>query len=419
MLQTPRSRAYCLVLPFLLLLSFLAQGQATSSHPKAKRGIIDVRNWDFASEKIALNGDWNFYPNELLSEDGLKEKPENPMQFPAIWDKDIHYGTYELKILAPPIVQKFALEFPQIYCSYEVWVNGKKSGANGMVGNSHETTTPQWLPQAVLFNNPGDTISIVLRIANFHHDKGGIKEPIYLGTQEMILQQRAISITSNAIEFFVLITIGLSFLVIYYVREERKKIILYFALLCVSWALRSVFSNLYLAINYFPDFNWGMMVKIEYIMLYSTMIWAILFLSRLFPNESSKIVKYILVGLNCIFVIITIVSPPLIFTQWLSIYLAVAGILLLFGGIIVIRALINERVGVWFLVACVFLNILLFSYDIFVYEGFFSRYNAVLFSLGYIAMFILLGISLMYHLKIFKGDSSSGTLTYEDLYGKK
>jgi hypothetical protein len=61
----------------------------------------------------------------------------------------------------------------------------------------------------------------------------------------------------------------------------------------------------------------------------------------------------------------------------------------------------------------------LFGYDISVYEGFvFTTYNALLFSVSYIVIFFLLGLSLLYHLQIFKGDGSSGTLTFEDLYGK-
>jgi hypothetical protein len=100
------------------------------------------------------------------------------------------------------------------------------------------------------------------------------------------------------------------------------------------------------------------------------------------------------------------------------VYLSVAGVLLFFGAVIVIRALINERAGVWYLVASTLLSLMLFSYNIFVYEGFIGQYNAVLFSSGYIILFMMMGIALLYHLKIFKSDSSAGTLTFEDLYGK-
>ncbi len=96
-----------------------------------------------------------------------------------------------------------------------------------------------------------------------------------------------------------------------------------------------------------------------------------------------------------------------------------ASMLIIFGISIIIRAWINERSGVRPVLFCVLLCIGLFAYDIFVYEGIlFITYNAVLFSTCYVLIFFLLGVSLLYHLEIFKGDGSSGTLTFEELYGK-
>lgn len=386
--------------------------------PKAKNGVLDARAWDFTQQKLALDGVWSFYKSELIQvSDSIKKSPAQS-NFPEIWGEDIQYGTYQLLVLLPPDTGRLAFEIPQMYCSYELWMNDKKIAENGTVGNSKETTKPQWLPQAVSFTHPGDTALITLKISNFYHFKGGAKEKLYLGQAATVMEHQSVAVKSNLVEAVVLAVLGLGFFVIYYVREERKKITLYFSLLCLTWAIRAGFSNMYVFISYFPDFHWALLLRIEYITLFLTMIWAILFLSRLFPNESSNTIKYLLVGTNCFFAALTTVSSPLFFTQWLNVYLGVAGILLLFGGVIVIRALINERSGVWYLVVCVFLSIALFSYDIIVFEGFFSHYDAVLFSSGYIVMFLMMGVALLYHLRIFKGEGSSGMLTYEDLYGK-
>jgi hypothetical protein len=405
------------ILSFLILISLNLYAQEVL--PSAERGVLDARNWNFNEKKIALNGYWSFYENELISFSDSLKKTGSISHFPEVWDQTTQYATYELLVLLPANVDSLALEMPQLYCSYELWVNGKKIAENGKVGTTRETSNPQWLPQAVSFNKPdSDSLSVVLQISNFYHFKGGAKEPIYLGQSVMVQHHHDVSVKSSIIESIVLIVLGLSFLVIYYLREERKKVTLYFSLLCITWAIRAMFSNMYASISFYPDFDWGLMVRIEYITLFLTVIWAILFLGGLFPNENSKTIKYLLVGTNCIFIALTIISSPVFFTQWLSVYLGIAGILLLFGLSIVIRAWINERSGVRYLVVCVFLGIAIFSYDIFVYEGFFHYYNAVLFSIGYLVMFLMMGISLLYHLQIFKGDSSSGTLTYEDLYGK-
>ncbi|HNC31065.1 MAG TPA: hypothetical protein PKX08_13715, partial [Cyclobacteriaceae bacterium] len=62
------------------------------------------------------------------------------------------------------------------------------------------------------------------------------------------------------------------------------------------------------------------------------------------------------------------------------------------------------------------LGLILFGYDMLVFEGYFQYYNAFLFSTGYLIIFVLMGIALLYHLKIFRGDGSAGTLTFDDLY---
>lgn len=408
-----------IVLASLIVVSQWVSGQALKPiTPEATGGNLDLRDWNFQENKIALNGYWSFYEHEFVPPSEVKTKSGTPSRFPEVWKETTQFGTYHLTLLLHQDVPKLAFAIPQMYNSYELWINGKKIANNGKPGTTRETSIPQWMPQIVPFESDGDTLDIVLHISNFYHDKGGVKDALYLGTAESLENHWAIAVTSNFAEAITLTLLGFAFLIIYYVREEKKKITLYFSLLCLSWAIRSLFSNHYVLIPYFPDFNWTIMVKIEYLTIYSMLIWAILFLGRLFPNESNNIFKYVLVAVNIAFVVITVVSPPLFFTKWLTLYLSVAGILLFFGAVIVIRALINERAGVWYLVACTLLSLMLFSYNIFVYKGFIGEYNAVLFSSGYILLFVMMGIALLYHLKVFKSDSSSGTLTFEDLYGK-
>jgi hypothetical protein len=406
---------------FLLLLFMLsAKLFAQDNSPSAERGILNAKTWNFNEGSLALNGNWIFYKDQLADASGKLNGSGTVSMFPEIWPSGRQFATYELKVLlSDNNVIRYALEMPQLYCSYALWVNGKKIATNGKVGDTKESSKPQWRPQAVVLENPGDTLSIVLEISNFHHAKGGVKDPIYLGKVDTVQRHHAMSVNSSVAEAIVLTVLGLSFFVIYYVREEKKKITFYFSLLCINWAIRAMFSNTYPFTSFFPDFSWGIMVRIEYITLFLMMIWAILFLARLFPNESSKTIKYTFVGVNCIFIALAVIASPTFFTQWLNIYLAVAGFLLLFGITIIIRAWINERSGVRPVLLCVLLCIVLFGYDISVYEGFvFTTYNPVLFSVSYILIFFLLGVSLLYHLQIFKGDGSSGTLTFEDLYGK-
>lgn len=179
-----------------------------------------------------------------------------------------------------------------------------------------------------------------------------------------------------------------------------------------------MFSNDYLATKFDPDFNWTLALRIEYITLYVTMIWAILFLCQLFHNEANRVVKYLLVTFNSGFTIYTLITPPSEFTRLLSLYLIAAGVLLIYGAGVVLVALINERKGASMLTISVLLGLGIYAYDIFTYEGW-AVYNSVLLSAGYLVIFVLTGIALLLHLDIIKSSSTKTTmLRYEDLYGK-
>lgn len=411
-----KRKAILLLLFCAFSVSLLAQ---SGKLPQVDRGVLDLRQWNFNQHKIALAGEWNFTENELLT-DPLKF-PDRQTFFPEILSKagygSTQFGTYSVTVLLPPHTGKLAFDIPQLYSSYNLFVNGKLVAKNGKPGTSKETTTPQWMPQVCEFESAGDTLQVVLQLANFYHYHTGSKQPIYIGSSKILKRQEQVTVRSNQAECISLIVLGVVFFIIYYVRQEKKKITLYFSLLCISWAIRSVFSNNYLFIDFYPNFDWVWMVRIEYITLYSMLIWTVLFFSRLFPKESSKIIKYIFVTGNCIFIAQTLIMPPVFFTRWIELYLIVAALLLIHSGVITIRALIKERAGVWYLVFSLVLSLILFSYDMVVFKGFVPYYNTVLFSVGYTIIFGLMGIALFYHLKIFKSDGASGTLTFDDLYG--
>ena len=387
----------------------------------AKEGLLDARSVDFNSKRISLGGQW-------LWKDGKLIDPQNPelqnctsTTFPKLWN-DVRQGgigqgvaTYTLTILLPSDINELAIEIPQIYSSYSLWVNAVLLATNGKVGLTEESTIPQWKPQTISFI-ASDTLKLVLQIANFHHNKGGCKDLIYLGSKETMLSKSNRSTSGKFVECCTLLIISLGFFLVF-LRGNKKKVIIYFALLCSTWSIRSAFSNEYLAIQMISDFNWNAMIRIEYITLYLTMIWSILFISRLFASESNAVVKYILVILNAVFVVFTVFNSPLLFTKMLALYLVTSGILLAYALLVIVRAYINERAGAVFLTVSSLLGIVIFTYDIFAYEGIFS-FNSVLLSVAYLGMFSMLGLALLLHLGIIKkAKSTSGTLSYKDLYG--
>jgi hypothetical protein len=406
--------------PFVILLCLAFGLSAQVNKAVAPNGVIDARQWKVNDESLALNGFCRFFGDQLLSPSECKLGRGLITEFPTLFrakakDDGVGYATYQLTVILPRNEHDLAVAMPQIYSSYKLWANGNVIAENGVVAKTKEECKPQWKPQTVSFHVDSDTLSLVLQIANFHHAKGGIKESIYLGKSELMYFKRNVSDSSKFAEAAALFTIGFFFLIIYFIRG-RNKATIYFSLLSITWAIRSLFSNLYLFISLYPDFDWATMVRIEYIALYLAMIWAILFLTSLFHNEANIIIKYGLVFCNIIFTGFSVYSAPRVFTQGLNIYLIVSGVLLLYGAYIVIRAWVNERTGSGLLTLSVVLGLNIFGYDIFVYEGF-SSYDPVIFSSGYVLIFLMMGLALASHINLIKTvQKTTTTLTYDDLY---
>jgi hypothetical protein len=225
-----------------------------------------------------------------------------------------------------------------------------------------------------------------------------------------------ITLISTLVEVSVLFLIGLFFLLVFLLKKTNKRAALYFSLLCISWGIRALFANTYPISSFYPNFDWTAMVRIEYITLYLTIIWTNLFLSSLFTHEANVFVKYGLLSCCLLFTVFSLSSPPQVFTQGINIYLITAVLLLIYGLVTVIRAWINERTGSGLLTISAIVAFHIFGYDVFVYEGF-SSYNPLVFSIGYMGVFILMGFSLATNLNLIKGKPNPTTkLTYEDLY---
>lgn len=398
-----------------ILLQFTASGQSSASN-----GVLDAKQFNFSAHPLPLQGQWLWVDGQLLDPQSMANQKTTPVEFPALWNDTRTDGsgqgvaTYQLTVKLPSNLSNYAIELPQLYSSYRLWANNTLIASNGSPGTSAESTKPQWLPQTVTFTAQ-DTLKLVLQIANFQHDKGGCREPIYLGEKKSMEAKHRTTLVSKEVQCATLLFLTIVFVGIYFLRG-KKKIIMYFSLLCATWMIRSAFSNEYLFISFFPNFDWDLMIRIEYIMLYLTMIWAILFLIRLFPREGNVIVKYLLVILNSIYLGLTVISSPLFFTQFLNVYLATAGVLLFYGLVVITRAFINGRAGAPSLAICALLGIIVFGYDVSTYEGLFS-YNSVLFNIAYIFIFGLIGLALLFHLGVISLPGiTSDTLTYEDLY---
>src|SRR6186713_2934350 len=104
--------------------------------------MLDFSEHDFARGKGRLNGQWEFYWDQLLSPNDLKSSaPGDLLHVPFSWTRDGKYSnlgkaTYRVKVRLPERDNTdLSFYFPPVRCAAKVWVNGVLKDSIGIVGN--------------------------------------------------------------------------------------------------------------------------------------------------------------------------------------------------------------------------------------------------------------------------------------------
>ena len=163
--------------------------------PVAQKGLIDLRQADLKQEAIPLNGEWFIYWKELVTPKDMAITPTAVVPFPKLWKKTIingsplpsvGYASYSLTILLPKHQNKLALQVPDTYSSYRLFVNGQEFSNNGNPDSTEKKAIPKWIEKTVEIITPADTLHLILQVANFWHSKGGPYKEIIIGDKEML-----------------------------------------------------------------------------------------------------------------------------------------------------------------------------------------------------------------------------------------
>lgn len=394
---------------FLLLIFSSSLVYSQSSTPLASSGTLDLSHWNFKEQgSIKLDGTWTFYWNQLLSPTDLDTyAPDNKSYFdlPNIWNdyqwKDEKlpskgYATYVLEIVGSLKDLSLAMEIPSLYCSYSMWVEGELFANNGIPEINKEETVPQWIPLTKTFIPTRDTISIVLKVSNFHHYKGGINTSMLLGLSDVLLDKRSSDVWANMLMVIGLGLLTFISLILYF--RFKNVLILYFTFFSLAWTVRGLFTNMYLINYWFPDFNWTLGTKIEYLTLYFSLLIGIHIVGKMFTEHTNKITQNASIVINSIFIVITIVFPPAVFTKILTTYLIFVALFMLYVMSVVINALIHDSKGAGYISFAVLIIISLFFYDLFAHYNLISS-TPYISSLGYLVVYYMNGFAIWYKIK--------------------
>jgi len=389
---------------FLLFVLFLFSVRfSIAQEASIEKGIIDLRNVGLQKRPVALNGNWGFYWNQLLSPDEIKTVPEAYTYFPERWDNTMLNGkklpakgfaTYSLKILMDPEKQKdLAIQLPDTYCSFQLFLNGKPFAAAGKPGKTKEETVEKWIEQVI--NLPvTDTVSLVLQVANFRHSKGGPYKPVVIGDAALLQAEKSSEEGFDLLLAGAILMGGLFFIGLFYF-GKHDKVILYFSLFCIAYSYRIVGSDNYVLHSLFPNYPWIIGVHLEYFSLFICVVFFMFYTKYLFPEETHTWlirIEAIMAGTLCIMVI---VFPPAIFTQLLNPFLIIMFTVIAHAFYIYIKAYFNKKLGAKYALLSTGILLIIFILINLKYFNVIQPPRFVLF-LGYLSFFFCQSLILSY-----------------------
>lgn len=274
------------------------------------------------------------------------------IQVPSQWQKHDYpvdgYATYRLRVLLPdrsslPVGssnepelksnkndrRSVSISMTNVGSAYAMYINGTLVSQKGIVGKSKEESEP--FMQSQIFsideyiNTPKEgekklsllsvdknEIDILVHVSNFHHFRSGIWDNIKLGATNEIDKAAKQKFVLDIILFSSLFVLGFYHLILYFSRKKDSAP-LFFGVLCILFALRTISINERMILNAFPMIPFTVVHKIEYFSFYFGAYLLTQFVRSLFPNEFSK--KWLL-GFSVVFTSLSIL--PIFFSM--SIY---------------------------------------------------------------------------------------------------
>jgi signal transduction histidine kinase/CheY-like chemotaxis protein len=403
----------CLLLIVGAFIPFLANGEGG---PIAQKGILDLRNCEFSNKPIALNGQWGFYWKQLLTPDSLRSaaRPDSLISphaitlapdyvpFPVPWNTLQHngkpvsaqgYATYTLTILLPRKRPRIGLELPDVYCAYKLFVNGILSGQNGETGRTAATSTPFWVTRTIALP-PGepDTLNLVFQVSNFWHAKGGPYKEILIGDKDILFQNKN---TEAAYDFTLagcLFMGGLFFLGLY-IFGRHDPTTLYFSLFCILYSYRMIGTEAYALHVLFSNLSWFIAIRMEYLTLSVGITFFCLYTRNLYPDDAHPVIMRGMVGFCLLYTALILLSPPIIFTRFLNIFLMAMFICIAYAMYVYLHAARNKRSGSLYALLSTAVMLFIFLLLNLTYFGVIPSLKLTVF-IGYIGFFFLQSLAL-------------------------
>lgn len=208
---------------------------------KALKGQIDISEILNNHSVYALDGEWEFYPNQLIDskEFGNKSVTEYST-VPGSWsysfipNKYKGIATYRLMVKLPDVRgQILGIRTSNIRQDYKLIIDGKEIFANGIFSNKN-SPIPAGFPRTSFFEVKSINTEIIIQISNNYLNNPGIAHSVLIGQQEII---RNLAMTKNNMDiilFAALVCVTLILFLYFWIFNSQSEVNLNYLVLAFN-----------------------------------------------------------------------------------------------------------------------------------------------------------------------------------------
>jgi two-component system, sensor histidine kinase ChiS len=313
-IRSPKIKLISSILITLGLIIYIIYGSIDVSNtnkinPEAKDGVIDLRGWDFSTDgMLNLNGEWEFYKDELLTPQDFKNQSikKSYSSIPDTID-GIGYGTYRLKILVDSDDYLYSVRIQYLDNAFKLWAGDRQLVSSGKVGKNKNEIKPLVLPQNGAFYTENGEIYLTLQVSNYY-DKLGYIDNLVMGEASKIKGYDRRKLAFDLFIFGTAVIAAIYNLAVFFNRKKDKAP-LYFALVCIIIAIRTIFVGERFFSSLFPNFNFTIIPKINIWTFYLYVPFIVLFINKNYGDILSR--KFVQVSnfLALVYFIIVLITP--------------------------------------------------------------------------------------------------------------
>jgi two-component system, LytTR family, sensor kinase len=314
------------------------------SQTQATKGVLDLSNFDLDNiGTIKLNGEWEFYWNELLTSDDFSkvdgEKPTMTgyISTPSFWGGQVGdtkitgkgFATYRLIIKGLEPGEMLGIKKTNIRNSYLAQVNGIEINRNGEPAQSREQYSYGNVPRLSFFQSTSNEIELIVQVANYDHLRGGIVAPIYFGLQSDIIVLNNRWVIFEAGVEAILLTIGIIYLLLFFfVKRYREEdaIIISFGVFCILLALANSLISERSLLLLVPNLPFAISFRLLQISILGSLASIAIFLNQMGEEIMPKVQRNIVIGFYSSLVVLVFILPT-------NIYSNLTPLINMFGGV--------------------------------------------------------------------------------------